>query len=32
MDGEMRRFGQAMGEIDLGWGNVKGRVRVSEET
>jgi hypothetical protein len=24
MEGEMRRFGQAVGEIDPGWGNVKG--------
>jgi hypothetical protein len=24
MEGEMRRFGQAVGEIDPGWGNVEG--------
>jgi hypothetical protein len=32
MEGEMRRLGQAVGEIDPGWGNVEGGTRSSEET
>jgi hypothetical protein len=32
MEGELRRLGQTVGEIDPGWVNVKGGVRSSEET